>query len=184
MTDDIEDDEIFAPTAPTGQGGARPGAGRPTDYDPAFIPIAKGMCAMGATDYELACEFGVTSRAVQMWRLRYPDFEKATRVGKTHADLRVERSLFQRATGYTFESEKIVTVSVGDGISQVERVPIVEHVPPSESAALKWLMNRRGKVWRDKQEVETSGTMVVRVEGGLPDGPPPGPPTEDEEPAS
>ena len=61
------------------------------------------------------------------------------------ADDRVERSLYHRAVGYSFESEKIFHHQ-----GEVVRVPIIEHVPPDVGAAMSWLKNRRPDKWRDK----------------------------------
>ena len=52
--------------------------------------------------------------------------ERTARAGNEEADARVERSLYQRAVGYSFNSEKILCNKNGE----VTRVPIVEHVPP------------------------------------------------------
>ena len=51
----------------------------------------------------------------------------------------VERSLYSRAVGYSFNSEKIFCNKDGE----VTRVPIVEHVPPDVTAQIFWLKNRK-----------------------------------------
>ena len=61
----------------------------------------------------------------------------------------VERSLYSRAVGYSFNSEKICNK---DG--EVTRVPIVEHVPPDVTAQIFWLKNRKPTEWRDVQQME------------------------------
>ena len=49
----------------------------------------------------------------------------------------VERSLYSRAVGYSFNSEKIFC----NKDREVTRVPIVEHVPPDVTAQIFWLKN-------------------------------------------
>src|SRR3546814_5222390 len=56
------------------------------------------------------------------------------------------------AVGYTFESEKIFC---HDGV--VTRAPTVEHVPPSTTAQIFWLKNRRRDLWRDRIDSELTG---------------------------
>jgi hypothetical protein len=130
--------------------------GRPTDYDPEFAEIAKSMCELGATTYELAKEFGVTTSTIWRWAVQHEEFCSAIKVGKDQADERVVKSLFERAVGYTFESEKIVSYE-----GQVTRVPIIEHVPPDPGAAKMWLTNRRRKEWADTLQVNhTLGEMT------------------------
>ena len=62
----------------------------------------------------------------------------------------VERSLYSRAVGYSFNSEKIFCNKDGE----VTRVPIVEHVPPDVTAQIFWLKNRKPADWRDVQQMQ------------------------------
>jgi hypothetical protein len=87
------------------------------------------------------------------WRSSYEDFSSALLEGKDAFDDRIERSLAQKATGYTFHSEKIMSF---DG--EVIRADIVEHVPPDVGAIKLWLSNRRFDKWRDKTEVNMTGS--------------------------
>jgi hypothetical protein len=62
----------------------------------------------------------------------------------------VERSLYSRAVGYSFNSEKIFCNKDGE----VTRVPIIEHGPPDVTAQIFWLKNRKPTEWRDVQQME------------------------------
>jgi hypothetical protein len=132
--------------------------GRPSDYDPKFAKAAAVMCKMGARDVELADAFGVCITTIWSWKTRYPEFLSATLVSKSAADEWVERSLYHKATGYTFDSEKIFC---NEG--EVTRVPTREHVPPSDNAIRLWLMNRRPERWQDKVEHEHKTQIIVQV---------------------
>lgn len=129
-------------------------AGRPTAYKPEFAEQARKLCEFGATDIELADFFKVNVATIYRWRNSHPEFCEAVKVGKDACDDRVERSLYQRAVGYTFESEKVFQFQ-----GQIVRAETREHVPPDAPAALNWLKNRRGEVWRDKQDIEHHGTV-------------------------
>ncbi len=126
--------------------------GRPTKYDPAYCDVARDLCSAGATDIELADHFGVNTSTIYAWRNAHEEFSKAVIAGKDAADDRVERAFFNRAVGYTFESEKVFQFQ-----GQVVRAETREHVPPDPGAALNWLKNRRPDKWRDKQVHEHSG---------------------------
>lgn len=121
--------------------------GRPTDYKPEFAEQAAKLCLLGATDNELADFFKVHRATIYRWKHDHPEFCGAIVAGKESADERVERALYHKAIGYTFESEKVFQYE-----GQIIRAPIVEHVPPSDTAAIFWLKNRRSGTWRDKQE--------------------------------
>jgi hypothetical protein len=107
---------------------------------------------MGATIAELAEEFGVTGRTINNWKIRHKAFHRACRLAARPADDRVERGLYERAVGYTFEAVEIHVVA-----GKLRRVKVLKHVPPDVTAQAKWLHNRRPGKWREKQSIEHSG---------------------------
>ncbi|WP_016744376.1 hypothetical protein [Rhizorhabdus wittichii] len=128
------------------------GRGRPFTYRAEFAGQAKKLCELGATDFELGEFFDVDIRTIYRWKHDHSEFAEALAVGKESLDERVERSLYQRAVGYSFDSEKVFHFQ-----GLITRAPIVEHVPPDPGAAMLWLKNRRGDKWRDKQDHAHSG---------------------------
>jgi hypothetical protein len=116
------------------------------------------MTRLGATDADLAEAFDVSVVTIDNWKIRYPEFLGPLKAGKAEADDRVERSLYSRAVGYSFNSEKIFCNKDGE----VTRVPIVEHVPPDVTAQIFWLKNRDPKRWRDAWQVDAAvGTYII-----------------------
>jgi hypothetical protein len=57
---------------------------------------------------------------------RVTSITSALAAGKAEADGRVERSLYMRAVGYSYDAEKIFCDKNGN----VTKVPYREHVPP------------------------------------------------------
>lgn len=123
--------------------------GRPTKYKDEYAAQAEKLCKLGATDADLADFFEVNTTTIWRWRSQHEEFCNALKVGKDFADETVVRSLYQKAVGYTFASEKIFQHQ-----GEVVRAEISEHVPPSDTAAIFWLKNRRPNDWRDKREVD------------------------------
>lgn len=142
--------------------------GRPAAFRPEFAEQAKKLCRLGATDFELAEFFGVDTRTIYRWKNSEAEFCQGVVAGKESADDRVERALFNRAVGYSFESEKVFQFQ-----GEVVRAGIVEHVPPDPSAAMNWLKNRKPDVWRDKFDHEHTGKdgaaliPIINVNGKL-----------------
>lgn len=130
------------------------GAGPPFAYKPEFVEQAAKLCALGATDMELADFFGVTWRTIYRWKNSYPKFAAAMQEGKDAADARVQRSLYQRAVGYDHDSVKIF---LPRNSRKPVMVPYVEHVPPDITAGQYWLNNRRPDQWRNKNTVALGG---------------------------
>ena|SRR3569833_2522024 len=128
------------------------GAGRPTDFRPEYPLLAKTLYENGATDAEVADVFRVSITTLKTWKSERPEFLAVLKGSKAIVDNRVERSLYERAVGYTFESEKIFCK---DGV--VTRVPVREHIPPDVTAQIFWLKNRRPEEWR---ETSVGGTTI------------------------
>jgi len=128
--------------------------GRPTKYRPQFAEQAKALCERGAIDVDLANFFHVSVRTIPRWQVEYPEFCQALKDGKSVADERVERALYQRAVGYTFDAVKIFLPK--DSVDPV-LVPYREHCPPDVTACIFWLKNRKKDDWRDKQQLEHTG---------------------------
>lgn len=137
------------------------GRGRPSDYQPEFAEDARKLCELGATDLDLADFFGCSINTIGNWKTRYPEFLGSLKAGKDSADDRVERSLYQRAVGYTFDSCKIFFDK--ESLTEVV-VPFREHVPPDVVAAIFWLKNRRRDIWRDRQELEHTGRNGAAIQ--------------------
>ncbi|QIB38135.1 helix-turn-helix domain-containing protein [Rhizobium oryzihabitans] len=133
---------------------------RQTSYKPEYAEQAEKLCEQGLTDKQLAEFFGVSDRTIQRWKIEYPEFCQSLKVGKDISDEAVERSLFQRAIGY---SHPDVDIKVIDG--QVVKTEVTKHYPPDTVAAIFWLKNRKPKDWRDKQEVElnVNGSLAERL---------------------
>lgn len=136
-------------------------AGRPTDYRPEYAEQARKLCELGATDDEIADFFGIHRATVYRWKYDHPEFCDAINTGKSVADERVERSLYQKATGYDYTEEQAVKVKVEQYKEEVEVVELRKHAPAETAAGIFWLKNRRSGTWRDKQEVEHSAVGAL-----------------------
>lgn len=127
------------------------GRGRPTDYRPEYAEQAKKLILLGVTDEEMADFFGVALATIYNWRKTHKDFLDPC-VFKVVADAEVAHSAHQTATGYTYETDKVV----GKGDS-ARVVTVKVHVPGNPTAQQHWLRNRRRKEWADTKQVEVGG---------------------------
>lgn len=129
--------------------------GRPSAFKPEYVEQGRKLAALGATDREIADFFKVAESTLYLWKNTHPLFSEALKVGKAPADARVEQSLYRRATGYSFDAQKIFQYE-----GQPVTVPYVEHVPPDVTACIFWLKNRVPEEWRDKQDVDVSVNLA------------------------
>lgn len=134
--------------------------GRPSKYTQEFAIQAERLCKLGATDKDLADFFEVTTVTIWRWNSEHEEFCYALKVGKATADERVERSLYHKAVGYSFEAVKIFMPA---NATEPVYAPYTEHVPPSDTACIFWLKNRRPEAWRDKTEHHTFRHNVTEM---------------------
>lgn len=143
--------------------------GRPTAYKAAFAKQARKLTELGATDQELADFFEVDVRTIYRWKHDHDAFCQALKTGKSVADDRVERSLYQRAIGYEQDEVKIFMPASAE---EPVYAPFRAKVAPDVTAAIFWLKNRRSQEWRDKHDHSLSGpdggalTVVIEKPGG------------------
>ena len=135
-----------------------------TPYDPSqHLEPAREMARRGATRVELADFFGVSIASVDLWAACHADFADALRVGRELADDRVERALYERCVGYTFDSEKVQYAAGGPDVpGEWVRTPIREHAPPDTGAAFKWLERRRSAEWAAPED-GSGGNVTVTI---------------------
>ena len=126
--------------------------GRPTKYKPEYATQAAKLCALGATDAQLADFFDVAISTITLWKVQHPEFSASIKLPKAEADARLETSLYQRAMGYEHDEVDIRVVG-----GELVTTPIRKHYPPDTAAAIFWLKNRKKDEWRDKLDHEHTG---------------------------
>lgn len=134
---------------------AHPG-GRPTKYKKEYAEQAYKLCLLGATDEELADFFDTTFQTVNAWKKAHPEFLESLKDGKERADAEIAKSLYHRAKGYEHSD-----IHISNYQGEITKTPIIKHYPPDTGAAMAWLKNRQPKKWRDKQEIEHSGSVKL-----------------------
>ena len=134
--------------------------GRPTIYRPELATLARKLALLGATDQEMADALGIDQGTLDRWKTRHKEFRIAIQLGKIRADAEIAESLYNRARGMSLPAVKIFqgTPEAGPVI-----VPHREHLPPDVGAAKLWLSRRQPERWKERQEVDFSGTLEHRL---------------------
>lgn len=123
-------------------------------YRPEMAEEAKRLCENGASGRDVARVLGISKTAMYEYAARYPEFRAALKVGKAVADDRVERSLYDRANGYTYKEVKPFLDRKTNEIIYAEYEVTV---PPEPQCLMFWLKNRRPEVWREVSRQELTG---------------------------
>lgn len=136
-------------------------AGRKCLYNPEFHPKkAHGLALMGKTNDEIAKALDVNQDTLIQWKKQFPEFSEAIKESKDQADGKVVKSLYQRAIGYEYTeiSEK------HDPDKGLIRTVTIKQVAPDVTAQIFWLKNRQPRDWRDKHDVEHTGTVILNFD--------------------
>ena len=117
----------------------------------------EGWARDGLTDEQIAHNIGIARKTLIEWKQRFGDIGDALKKGKEVVDIEVENALLKRALGYDYEEVK--TETENGVVTKV--TTITKQVVPDVTAQIFWLKNRRPDRWRDKQQIEHSGTLEV-----------------------
>jgi len=138
--------------------------GRDPKYAIWMNNVAKKLAFEGWIDKDIYEALGICEATGINYKKKYPEFLKALNEGKSNPNKQVEQKLLERALGFTFDSEKIITLSDGAQIgSHWEKVPIKEYVIPDVGAMKEWLWNRDPTRWKNKHDVNVTGKMEYKV---------------------
>lgn len=138
----------------------RPVMGRPSILNDELKEQIVRMYFQGMTDNQVAVILGVSCRTVERWKQEDEDFRRAIKEATADWDANVEKTLLQRAMGYSHNAVKIIPTKEG-----VIKEEYVEHYPPDPTSMIFWLKNRQPKKWRDKQEIEQT-TREIKINIG------------------
>ena len=105
----------------------------PPKSDQLNLEKVEVIASMGLTDEEIAIILEISPRTLNYWKKSNPDFLQSLKRGKLKADFQITQSLYHKAKG-------------GDTTAQIF-----------------WLKNRRPDLWRDRQQIDGSLTVMAKM---------------------
>ena len=134
--------------------------GRPSEFNEKRVKAIEIMARRGFTDAEMATALCIDESTLNNWKKDHPDFFESLKDWKSLADEKVERSLYERATGYSCPESKpqwVESTRVEDGVAvkdgRWEYSDHKKHYPPDVTAQIFWLKNRQPERWRDQRHL-------------------------------
>ncbi len=115
----------------------------------------------GLTDEQIASNIGIHRDTLNEWKKKYSDISDTLKRGKEVIDIQVENALLKRALGYSY-TETTREAQFNPQTEQYEMVvtkEVTKEVVPDTTAQIFWLKNRKPDEWRDKKDVEHSGSV-------------------------
>ena len=124
-------------------------AGRPTKFSDENQRQVMLLAKKGFTDKEIAEVLAITPQTLNNWKKTHKEFFASLKEAKIDADRKVERSLYERACGYSHPEVHITSY-----LGQITITDITKHYPPDPTSMIYWLKNRQPEKWRDIRQQE------------------------------
>lgn len=121
----------------------------------------QGWARDGLSDKQIAHNIGITQTTLYEWQKRFPELSEALKKGKEVVDREVENAMLKRALGYEYDEVTQEPVTDKDtGITEMRVTKrVTKQIVPDVTAQIFWLKNRKPEEFRDKRDVELSGSV-------------------------
>ena len=126
--------------------------------------LIEGWARDGLTEEQIAKNMGISRKTLQEWKKKYGDICYTIKKSKEIVDRQVENALLKSATGYdVIETVEELRYNKKTGKQELQITKkTTRHIPPSNTAQIFWLKNRKPEEWREKREVEENDPMVLK----------------------
>lgn len=121
----------------------------------------QGWARDGLSNEQIAHNMGITFQTLYKWQDKYSELREALKKGKEVVDREVENALLKRALGYEYDEVTQEPVTDKDtGITEMRVTKrVTKQIVPDVTAQIFWLKNRKPDEFRDKRDVELSGSV-------------------------
>lgn len=113
----------------------------------------------GLTDEQIAHNIGIARGTLYTWKKKYKDIDYSLKRGKEVADIEVENALYKRALGYEYKEEKKIVETDAKGREITRQETTLKQALPDVTAQIFWLKNRKPDIWRNRTDIEHSGSI-------------------------
>lgn len=140
------------------------------------LNLVEGWARDGLIDKQIAHNLGIGYTTFKDYKNKYSAFSAALKKGKEVVDYEVENALLKRALGYEYTEttkERILQKDEnGRPLVDIHGIPcykmvvtktVKKEVAPDTTAQIFWLKNRKPNEWRDKRDIEHSGSISNEV---------------------
>ena len=119
-------------------------------YSHKLRPVILNLARQGKTNLEIAELLDISEKTFYNWlELYMSELLQPLKLSKKEKLIEVEKSLFERATGYSTKETKTHLTKAGS----IKTVDVIKHYPPDITAQKYYLGNIDPENWKDKREV-------------------------------
>lgn len=128
--------------------------------------LLQGWARDGLTDEQMAHNMGISKSTFYEWKKKYSEFSDAIKKTKEIVDIEVENALRKSAEGFYVEetTEELRWNREKGEYEMVVTKRQRKYIPPSNTAQIFWLKNRKPDTWKDKREIDTNAEALERLD--------------------
>ena len=119
------------------------------------LPLLKSLAMLGMPDKDIAQVLGMRAARFSKYKKQYPSIRITLQKGRIISSANVVESLYKKANGFSVPEVKLFYSAKND---KVIKAKTNRYYPPDTVAQIFWLKNNFPDFWRDKKEVETTGS--------------------------
>jgi hypothetical protein len=133
------------------------------DYVEPKLELIECWARDGYIEEDIAKKLGISYATFREYKNKYPALLAAIKKGKEVVDYEVENALLKSALGYEYDEETYETRWDDNKKRFVEVCTkrVTKKQPPSNTAQIFWLKNRKPKEWRDTKEIKHEGSIKL-----------------------
>ena len=144
--------------------------------DPHNLIRIEGWARDGLDDKQIAANIGYNETYFSELKGKIPELSKALKNGRAPLELKVENTLYTKATGMTLKVQQAIKVKdvyydENGRRCENERIEIVEleqEIPPDTTASIFWLKNRKPEQWnKPAPRIDEDADIPTDIEHGI-----------------
>lgn len=119
-------------------------------------------------DYDqIAHNMGIGRKTLYVWRKKFEPIRNALKRGSEVSTYEIENALYESARGHYVEEVEIIETESERSGKTITKQKHRRYIPPSVTAQIFILKNRRSDWWRDSKVIEAKndGQLPALIEG-------------------
>jgi len=111
---------------------------------------------------------GISKETFFQW-MKKPDFYDSIKKAMAIPDKKVENALYKSAImGHRYKEKEYKGVAVGEKVKMILVKTVTKIIPPNVTAQIFYLKNRQPEEWKDRHDLDLSGTVNFKVISAVP----------------
>lgn len=134
------------------------------EITPKLLKKVERLAAQGLTIVQIAHCIGWSEETIHAKKKKHSEFSESIGRGQSKGIQIVTNSLIKKAKGFNYKEIHEEARLDTDGKVTKHKKVIKKKVPPDTNAQIFYLKNRDPQNWRDRQDHNISGDVVIKID--------------------